>query len=240
LIIVIRRGALILFFGIVIIIIALAMRGGSKEAISFNHQNIKSVIIDPGHGEPDGGAVGKSGSIESELNLKIALKLRDELTERGYSVTMTREDSAGLDKKKKADMKKRLEIMKETPSDIFVSIHMNKFVQSKYRGAEVLYSDNFIQSSLLAELIMSEIREINPKEQTRSVKKAESSLYLMKNAVLPAVIVECGFLSNAEEEALLLDEKYQSRIASAICDGIISYYKYADDLNESEETEETS
>ncbi len=236
-VIVVRRGVIFLLFGLIIIIIALTVRNMTSEVGSFNHQDIKCVIIDPGHGSPDGGAVSKNETVESSVNLQIALKLKQELTERGFQVVMTREDENGLDKKKKADMKKRLDIMQDTPADIFVSIHMNKFFQSKYRGAEVLYSDNFIQSTLLAELIMSEIKEIDPKLQTRDIKKAERSLYLMKNAPLPAVIVECGFLSNPEEETLLLDEMYQSRMASAICDGISAYYKNVGNIKDIPEKE---
>ena len=219
-----------MFFGLIVISIALIVLSAPSEALSFSHNDLKCIIIDPGHGSPDGGAVGKNGSLESELNLQIASKLSEELTERGYKVIMTRSSSDGLDKKKKADMKARLDIMKEENADIFVSIHMNKFSQSKYRGAEVLYSGNFIQSTLLAQMIMDEIKSIDPKNQTRGIKEAKSSLYLMKNADLPAVIVECGFISNDEEEKLLNQKEYQSRIASAICDGIIAYYKNVGEL----------
>lgn len=223
-VIIIRRGLLFLAIGLVILLIALSFTQGSVPAVNFNHQNIRTIIIDPGHGTPDGGAVGKN-SIESTLNIQIAQKLKQELTERGFNVVMTREGEEGLDKKKKTDMNMRLDIMKNTPSDMFVSIHINKFSQSKYRGAEVLYSANFTQSTLLAQLIMDEIKEIDPVNQSRGIKQAENSLFLMKNATVPAVIVECGFLSNPEEEALLSSDYYQSRMASAICDGVLEYYK---------------
>ena len=230
-IIVIRRGLFILLVGLIIVAIALSFIQLNVPAGSYNHQNIRTVIIDPGHGIPDGGAVGKN-YIESTLNLKIAKKLEQELRERGFMVVMTRTDENGLDKKKKVDMNMRLDMMKNTPADIFVSIHINKFNQSKYRGAEVLYSENFTQSTLLAQLIMDEIRAIDPSHQSRSIKKAEKSIFLMKNASIPAVLVECGFLSNIEEEKLLGEDSYQSRIASAICDGIIEYYKNVEDYEE--------
>ena len=105
----------------------------------------------------------------------------------------------------------------------------NKFSQAKYRGAEVLYSPNFVQSTLLAQLIMDRIKEIDPKVQTRNIKQAEKTLFLMKNATIPAVIVECGFLSNPEDETLLSDKAYQKRIAGAICDGIVDYYRNVND-----------
>ena len=230
--IVIKRGIIIFGIGVIIVLIILSFSVHSAPVASFTHENLKSIIIDPGHGLPDGGAVSKSGTTESPLNLQIALKVKEELTERGYSVTLTREDENGLDKKKKTDMYKRLDIMKNTPADVFVSIHINKFSGAKYRGAEVLYSENFIQSTLLAQLIQDKIKEIDPQNQTRSIKQAENSLFLMKNAPLPAVIVECGFLSNPEEEALLCDESYQTRIAACICDGIIEYYRNVEDYEE--------
>ncbi len=227
--IVIKRGIVIFVIGLIIVFIALAFSVRSAPVASFRHENLRTIIIDPGHGLPDGGAVSKSGVKESPLNLKIALKLKEELTERGYEVVLTRNGEDGLDKKKKADMYKRLEIMTKTPNDMFVSIHINKFSQAKYRGAEVLYSPNFVQSTLLAQLIMDKIKEIDPKVQTRSIKQAEKSLFLMKNATVPAVIVECGFLSNSEETELLQKSAYQARIASAICDGIGEYYRNVED-----------
>lgn len=227
--IVIKRGLVLLVIGLVIIFIALSFSVRSAPAVSFSHENIRTIIVDAGHGLPDGGAVSSSGTAESPLNLQIALKLKEELTERGFNVVLTRDGEDGLDKKKKADMYKRLDIMTKTPSDMFVSIHINKFSQSKYRGAEVLYSSNFIQSTLLAQLIMDRIKEIDPKVQTRTIKQAEKSLFLMKNATVPAVIVECGFLSNPEDEALLTDKAYQARLSGAICDGIIEYYRNVED-----------
>lgn len=229
-VIVIKRGIIVLGFGLIILLIALCFAGRSAEVISFNHENNKCIIIDPGHGSPDGGAVGKSGTVESDLNLQVSLLLAEELEERGFNVVLTRQDENGLDKKKKTDMNMRLELMKNSKADMFVSIHMNKFHHSKYRGAEILYSNNFIQSTLLAQLIMDNIKEIDPKNQTRNIKEAEKSLFLMKNATLPAVIVECGFLSNIEEEALLSSESYQARLSSAICDGILEYYKNIKDF----------
>lgn len=192
-----------------------------------------TVIVDAGHGDPDGGAVSKGGTIESELNLAVATKLEEELTERGYRVIMTRtgsegifEDSdASLRAKKKDDMYRRLDIMNEQKADLFVSIHMNQFSSAKYRGAEVLYSSNFAESALLAELIQTELRAINPSEQTRSAKEAEKSIFLLKHAPLPAVLVECGFLSNPDEEKLLCDRDYQARLAAAICQGVLEFYK---------------
>lgn len=223
-IIVIKRGLVYLVLGLIIILTALSISHTDTPAAQFVHENHKRVIIDPGHGFPDGGAVSKSGTPESDLNIAIATKISERLKKYGYEVIMTRSDENGLDPKKKTDMQMRLEIMKNSDADIFVSIHINKFHQSKYRGAEVLYSSNFMQSTLLAQMIMDKIVAIDPQNQTRTIKEAERSLFLMKNATLPAVIVECGFLSNAEEEALLKSPDYQSKLADAISNGIKAYY----------------
>lgn len=227
--IVIKRGIVLFVIGLLIIFIALGFSARSAPSGNFHHENTKTIVVDPGHGLPDGGAVSKNGTAESPLNLQIALKLNEELIERGFNVVLTRKDENGLDKKKKADMYKRLDIMKKSKADIFVSIHINKFNQAKYRGAEVLYSSNFVQSTLLAQLIMDRIKEIDPLVQTRNIKQAEKTLFLMKNAAIPAVIVECGFLSNPEDEQLLSDKKYQARLAGAICDGILEYYRNIED-----------
>ncbi|MDO4562481.1 MAG: N-acetylmuramoyl-L-alanine amidase [Clostridia bacterium] len=195
----------------------------------FVHKNTRRIIIDAGHGAPDGGAVGSTDTTESELNLAVATVLRERLVSQGFSVTMTRESERGIyeesaQNKKRSDMQNRLKIMRETDADMFVSIHMNHFTSSAYYGAEVLYSKTFAQSALLGESIMESLRAIDPPNQTRQAKAAPSSLYLMKNASMPAVIVECGFMSNTQEEALLLSETYQVRLADAICAGIIKYY----------------
>ena len=108
-IIVIKRGIIFFALGLIIILITMAYVNQSTPAASFNHENRRCIIIDPGHGIPDGGAVSNSGITESPINLKIALKLEEELTERGFTVVMTRRDENGLSKKKKTDMNMRLE-----------------------------------------------------------------------------------------------------------------------------------
>lgn len=242
--IVIRKKYLIasLFAGFAAAVLIAGARD-HKEVISFAHPNSKIIVVDAGHGWPDGGAVGKSGTVECELNLAVAQKLQREMVERGYSVIMTRDgkngiyddENASIRVKKKSDMKKRLDLLNTSHADIFVSIHMNNFPQSKYRGSEVIYSENYLQSALLAELIHKEMIAIDPAVKPREVKKAEKTLFLLKNAQIPAVIVECGFLSNPEDEKLLNDESYQDRISAAICQGIVKYYENAGVLEKLQE-----
>lgn len=183
------------------------------------------IIIDPGHGLPDGGAIGADGTIESTLNLKVSKLIEKSLKKCKFSVIMTRSDENAISDIKKEDMQNRLNIMKESGADIFVSIHMNKFTDSKYSGAQVIYSPNDEYSKVLAESIQSELCALEENKQKREIAQSHPNIYLMKNAVIPAVIVECGFLSNVEEEKLLNQSDYQKKLAFAITNGIKNYYK---------------
>lgn len=195
----------------------------SKTDKTLPRAKVYRIIIDAGHGFPDGGAVGVGGSIESDLNLKVALLLEKNLAKKGFDVLMTRRDKAALESGKKSDMQKRLDIMQSSDADIFVSIHMNKFSDARYFGAQVLYSP-FLGSDALAKDIQAELCLLEDNKSKRAVAKAPSSLFLMKNASVPSVIVECGFLSNTAEEALLNTARYQTQLAEAICRGIQFYF----------------
>lgn len=215
--------------------LALASLSGNRAEPSFADADKKTIVLDAGHGDPDGGAIGATGSVESTLNLSVAKKLKSKLEKKGFTVIMTREDengihseaTQGIREKKREDMHKRLEIANGSDADLFVSIHMNQFNAEKYRGAEVLYSDRFENALLLAELIQARLKELDPENQTRSVKKADGSIFLLKNAEIPAVLVECGFLSNPAEEKLLKSEGYQKKVAEAIAGGVEEYYACA-------------
>ncbi len=203
-----------------------------RTAPVFSEKPKKRIVLDAGHGFPDGGAIGMNGTIESTINLKIAKKVQKILEKHGYTVIMTRtgEDSLAdsgntISRKKHNDMHKRLSIINNSDADIFVSIHMNKYTDSRYRGAQVLYSGNFVQSEKLAQAIQNELHLLKDNLSKRSHLKAPSGIFLLKNANIPAVIVECGFLSNFQEEQLLISEKYQTALAEAISRGIDNYYK---------------
>ena len=199
---------------------------------AFAKKPVGKVLIDAGHGFPDGGAIGMNGSIESTLNIKLARLVKKKLIKKDYSVIMTREDENAvadegktIAKRKYSDMVKRLEMINSSGADMLVSIHMNKFPDSRYKGAQVLFSSNYTESEILAKQIQAELCAIPENESKRSFLKAPSSIYLMKNSTIPAVIVECGFLSNFEEEQLLNTPEYMEKIATAIVDGITNYYK---------------
>ena len=208
-----------------------------KKIPVFSSQTKKCIVLDAGHGFPDGGAVGINKSIESTLNLKIAEYTEILLKKKGYKVIMTRdgensiyEHGSTISEKKKNDMHKRLEIINTSDADMFISIHLNKFSDAQYRGAQVMYSKNFVQSQILAESIQKELCLLKDNKKKRSHLKAPKGLFLMENAQIPAVIVECGFLSNASEEKLLNTRDYQQSLAKAIVSGIENYYRKADNL----------
>lgn len=189
-----------------------------------------TVIIDAGHGGEDGGAE-VDGILEKDINLSIADKLADTLRLCGVRVTEIRDedisvydDSAqSLREKKVSDLKHRVEIVNGSENNILVSIHQNKFDNSAYSGAQVFYSSNNDKSRVLAETIRNSVVSLLQNDNTRELKPANSDIYLLDNATVPAVIVECGFLSNDEERAKLLDSGYQSEMAYSIAMGVLEY-----------------
>lgn len=199
-----------------------------SEAISsFSVKNRFCVVLDAGHGSPDGGAVGINGTLEKDINLDVVLKLRQILENRGMKVILTREGDSGIfdsnaetiHEKKVSDMKRRLDIINNSNADLFISVHMNSFTDTTSNGLHVFYSRNHPQAEETAIRIQKKISSLTG-AKTHAVKTASESLYLMKNPVPPSVLVECGFISNPEEENLLNDENYRAKIAFAIAEAI--------------------
>ena len=189
-----------------------------------------TVIIDSGHGYPDGGAVGVSGTEEKDINLAISVKLREILESRGITVIMTREDESGLQsgdastirEMKVSDMNKRRDIMENSDADLFLSIHMNSFSDSSVSGLHIFYDKSHPEGEELAKRIQEKIGGVTG-AKTHTVKTADDSLFLMKNAPIPAILAECGFLSNPAEEERLKTEEYQAKIAWAIAEALFDY-----------------
>lgn len=183
-----------------------------------------TVILDAGHGGFDGGTSSQNGVLEKDINLKIALKLEGILSSLGYNVIMTRKSDSALSGDKKSDMYKRLDIINSHKDSLFISIHQNHFSEEKYFGAQVFYgSKNEEQSKNLADIIQQNLKnDINP-ENNRQIKKAYSSLFLFKKAEQPCVLIECGFLSNKNETELLINDKYQTKIAFCIAKSIFEF-----------------
>lgn len=203
-----------------------------EQAVLLENTEIRTIILDAGHGGEDGGAVGQSVLLEKEINLSITMKLQDLLRLSGFDVIMTREVDSfigdnslpTLEERKKSDMQKRLQIIKDHPNGIFVSIHQNHFDNSALNGAQVFYSINHENSAILASSIQNSIVTLLQNDNERISKAGENTIYLLRNAQVPAVIVECGFLSNAAEAAQLCDEEYQNQMAFSIFCGILDYY----------------
>ena len=182
------------------------------------------VIIDPGHGGGDAGAIGVSGSLEKDLNLAVALALAERFRESGIPVLLTRSEDTlvlkdGEDVKgerKKKDLYNRAELANAYPNATLISIHMNAYPVSKYRGLQVYYNKASEESASLARRITDKVRfELDP-IYTRVPNFRGDELYLLANAKGRAVLVECGFLSNAEEEAKLLEKDYQNKLSFCI------------------------
>lgn len=190
-----------------------------------------TIILDAGHGLPDGGAIGIDGSVESELNLKICLKLQNLLEASNCSVILTRSNENGIfefesdsiRKKKISDMKKRLEISETNSADMFVSIHMNKINDSRYYGWQTFYKNDDSISQSVADNIQNNLNSYIDIPNHRSIRPIDD-IYLAQNIQIPFILIECGFLSNEKENKLLQDNSYQNKIAWSIYSGIMDYF----------------
>lgn len=182
------------------------------------------VVLDAGHGGYDGGAEGPH-SVEKEINLQVALYLRQYLTDLGIEVLMIRDKDEAFANtrghKKRSDLSYRVEMINSANATLFVSIHMNAMPDSRWRGAQTFYHPGNEDSKRLATIIQSNLKH-TLKNTTRK-EKAMRSIYILKNINIPGVLIEAGFLSNPEEEKLLLDPHYQQKLANAIFLGIVEY-----------------
>lgn len=189
------------------------------------------ILIDAGHGGMDGGAVAADGTVEKEINLQIAQKLKSYLCAFGFTVRMTRQTdrfvcddtSKSIHEQKVEDIHNRLNMLEETDAQMLISIHQNKFGSSSVCGTQVFYSGGSPQSEVLAEAIQAAVRNYIQPENTRLIKESTKSIYLLYHATKPAVMVECGFISNGAELQLLLDDEYQNKMCLCILRGILEY-----------------
>lgn len=185
------------------------------------------IVIDVGHGGFDSGKVGVNGELEKDINLQVALKLKDTLEAKGMQVVMTREDDQGLydvdaRNKKAQDLQRRCELINKENPLMTVSIHQNSYTSPQIKGAQVFYYTTSKESQTLAETVQKTlIEKVDPQNHRQA--KANDSYYLLKKTESTIIIVECGFLSNPEEAQKLTDESYQQQIAEAVCDGIFQY-----------------
>ncbi len=226
------KKALFVFFSIFLLVSILLLQeiklAASSQLIEDKHP---VIIIDAGHGGEDGGAVGTDGTNEKDINLAIALKLNDILTVFGYETRMVRvsdisihNDGADTIRERKvSDIRNRTAIMEEYDNCLYVSIHQNKYEDSRIWGAQTFYSPNDEASKNLAQFIQTSIATKIQPDNNRLIKESGTSIYVLYNATKPAVMVECGFMSNYNELSQLKTEEYQSQMAFSISSGIINY-----------------
>lgn len=192
----------------------------------------KIIIIDAGHGGLDAGASSKSGLFEKDINLEIAKYLESYLTQSGAKVIMTRSEDVSLHndnassvrEKKRSDLLTRKNKVNSSSADLFISIHQNYFDQSQYKGAQVFYNDNNITSKALARIIQKTIKNNLDNDNNRVPMPIDKSKILFKDLKVPAVLVECGFLSNPEEANLLNTKEYKQKMAFQIYNAIIEFF----------------
>jgi N-acetylmuramoyl-L-alanine amidase len=203
------------------------------EETSVDAESEICIVIDAGHGGADPGKIGVNGALEKDINLSLAEKLRDLLVQKGYRIVMTRESDAGLYEessvnKKVDDMQRRCQIIASANPAFTVSLHQNSYPSEDVSGAQVFYYTQSAEGETLANILQqSLISRVDP--DNHRAAKANDSYYLLKKTPTPTVIVECGFLSNPAEAALLLDETYQYQLVRAIYMGILEYIELTTD-----------
>ena len=187
------------------------------------------IVLDPGHGGEDNGATGIGGIREKDINLAVSKMVGEILSVMNFDVKYTRttDTSLGTDGKfiKRNDLSYRVKFTRSFDEPIFVSIHMNKFSVEKYNGLQTFYSKNNPSSEVLALKVQCAVRTLIQPQNTREVKKAGTSIFILDRLESPAILVECGFLSNNAESALLVSADYQRKLSFCIAMGIADYFK---------------
>ena len=186
------------------------------------------IVIDAGHGGFDGGAVADDGTREKDLNLSLALALERQLKVMGADVIMTRSADVmyavpSSPHKKLDDLSHRIESANAAGDCIFVSVHMNKFPVPKYSGLQVYYSPNNEESKILSDAIQNAVREALQPDNSRLTKRSGDNIYILYKLTCPAVLVECGFLSNPEELELLKTDEYREKLALVLASALMEY-----------------
>lgn len=240
-VIVIRKQYFIISIISIIFILALiifgyiSLRESKAMAVTYLPISNKIIVIDPGHGGVDPGAVSKNGIKEDDINLKIALNLKRLIEQSGGVVIMTRETDKGLYTSKSTtlrqmkteDLHNRKQLIEDSGSQVFISIHLNSFIRPSYYGAQTFYKKGSKDSEYFALIIQKELKNILDKDNNRQPQHRDD-VFLLNEVTIPSVLVECGFLSNVKEEQLLIDETYQERIAWSIYIGVMNYFSEID------------
>lgn len=224
-----RGGRWVWFYALTIALVLLAADWGSKAVtVAAENQPMPRnhcIIIDPGHGGEDGGAISCTGLVESTYNLQISLRVNDLFHLLGYQTKMTRTTDTSiyttgqsLSQKKMSDLKERVRIVNETDNGFLVSIHQNNFSDSQSSGAQVFYAATEYSKEAAEQMQTALKAQLNPQSH-RAIKKS-TGIYLMEHIQRPGILIECGFLSNPAEEAQLRDPEYQKELACVIASSI--------------------
>lgn len=215
-----RRASLLSLLLSLLLALPLCSGGGATPLPTLATPCIRTVILDAGHGGIDSGTVGINGALEKDINLSVTLLMAEHFRAAGVRVILTREtdelvlseeEKKGTGRKAK-DLANRLAVAKDNPDALFVSIHMNAFPVEKYKGLEVYYAHD-ATSRLVAERVMQRVKAELIPDNTRTAKATNDNIYLLVNAVTPAVLIECGFLSNGSDAAKLSDKDYQKQLS---------------------------
>lgn len=229
----------IIFLMAIIIMFLITLSGiltkTTDTIIDASNENLPTkkikILIDPGHGGVDPGTSGDLKIAEAPLNLCISTKLMKFLEGTGFEVEMTRYDDNGLyteksptiRAKKNEDLNNRIKAINNSNADLAISIHLNSFPQKQYYGAHVFYKKNCEKSKIAAETLQDNLKSILDKNNKR-VPQAKKDMRIMDKSTIPTILIECGFLSNNEEEKKLISEEYQEKVAWAIYTGLIKYF----------------
>lgn len=219
-------------FAVALVVLFLLVTFKFVGEYSWNSWNLplsgKVIILDPGHGGPDGGASG-GDVLEKDIALSISKMVRDYLQEQGALVIMTREqdedlagDVQGYRARKQADLIQRVSLINDSQADLFLSIHLNAFPSSKSSGAQTFYTLRYSENKEVAKFIQAEF--IDNLENTKRQAKVIDNVYIMKYAKKPGALIEVGFLSNGEERNQLIKTAYQNKVAISIYEGIMRFY----------------
>lgn len=209
---------------IILLISLMLLTAGMSRGMELNNKLMgKVIVLDAGHGGKDRGT-SANGIYESDINLAIVLKLRDELIKQGVDVILTRDgdydlSSPNVSRRKKSDFDNRIKLINTSGADMYISIHMNYLSQQEYYGGQVFYTDG---NEKLANVMQKSF--VDKLQSPREEKKLIDTIYMFKQLKVPGILIECGFLSNKNERYLLNSDDYQNKIVKTIIEGLIDYY----------------
>lgn len=219
-----KRNSCIIIFVLIMFLLTFAF--SHIVAVSASGYNGITIVLDAGHGGRDGGSVGVNGTIEKEINLRYTLALKEKLVSAGYRVELTRKTDDGLylesaKNKKMSDLNARMEIIKRANPNLVISIHMNSFSSQSAHGASTYYRSGDESGQIVSDLIQ---QSLNTYLGAPSTKGKVGDYYILNESYYTAVLIECGFLSNPEEERLLNTDEYLEKFVDAVYNAILLYF----------------